>query len=241
MARIAPSTLVLDGGIGVVLKRVRWQHYRIIPSKFPSINFFEDLVDPALMEAAFALESMTNDRLREEVGDIKQVAPEDRIVGTGSSVVMAAFTHIGRPTRFSDGSFGVYYAARSMETAVRETVFHRERFLRYTMEEPCDLDMRAFVGSLNKPLIDIRSADFQYLHDPDIGRYPISQSFGATARRAHQWGLLYNSVRHEGGECIAAFRPPTVSIPVQGPQLLYRWDGRKIYAVYEKNDQIFTQ
>ena len=241
MTRTIPNTLILDGEIGVVLKRVRWQHYRIIPSKFPPINVFEELVAPELIDAAFEVESMTNDRLRAEAGDINQVIVEDRVVGPGSSVVMAAFTHIGRPTRFSDGSFGVYYAARSMETAVHETVFHRERFLRYTIEGSCDLDMRVYVGMTNKPLLDIRSTDFNYLHHPDIGHYPVSQAFGATVKRANQWGLLYNSVRHQGGECIAALRPPAVTIPIQGPQLLYRWDGEKIYSVYEKNDQVFSQ
>jgi hypothetical protein len=60
-------------------------------------------------------------------------------------------------------------------------------------------------------------------------------------RRAGHWGLVYNSVRDPGGLCLAAFRPPAVGIPVQGPQLLYRWDGDKIVAVYEKNDKIFVR
>jgi hypothetical protein len=226
---------------GWTLSRVRWQsQYRVIPSEFPPINFFEDLVDPALMDAAFEVEAMTNDRLREETGEIGLVRPEDRVSGPGSSVVMAAFTHIGRPTRFSDGRFGVYYAARTLETAVRETVFHRERFMRYTAEPPADLDMRAYVGRVRKSLVDIRGPDYAHLHDPDVSHYPVSQAFGAEVRAAGQWGIVYNSVRHPGGHCIAALRPPAVSIPRQGPQLLYRWDGERIRAVYEKNDRIFS-
>ena len=102
------------------------RHYRIIPSAYPTINFFEDLVDPAEMETLWEIESLTNDRLRQEAGDIFLVAPEDRICGHGASVVMAAFTHIGRPSRFTDGSYGVYYASFSTKTAIRETVHHRE-------------------------------------------------------------------------------------------------------------------
>lgn len=226
----------------VKLSRLRWQQqFRIIPSKFPPINFLENLVDPKLMDAAFAVESLTNDRLREEVGDIKQVHPDDRVSGPGSSIVMATFTHIGRPTRFSDGSFGVYYAAHSLHTAVHETVFHRERFLRYTGEAPGDLDMRVFVGKVQKSMVDIRGPGYEHLHNPDLGHYPVAQAFGAEMRRAGHWGLVYNSVRDPGGQCLAAFRPPAIGIPVQGSQLLYRWDGEKIVAVYEKNDKIFVR
>ncbi len=46
------------------------QQFRIIPSVFPPINFFEDLVDPSEMEILWEIENMTNERLRQEVGDI---------------------------------------------------------------------------------------------------------------------------------------------------------------------------
>src|SRR5690349_11222276 len=87
---------------------------RIIPSVYPSINFFEDLVDASEMETLWEIESLTNERIRQEVGDLFLVPPEDRVSGPGSSVVMAAFTHIGKPSRFTDGSYGVYYASLSL-------------------------------------------------------------------------------------------------------------------------------
>ena len=37
--------------------------YRLIPSHFPPIALFENLLDPTELEAAYALESLTNDRL----------------------------------------------------------------------------------------------------------------------------------------------------------------------------------
>ena len=48
-----------------------WEHqYRIVASEYPPINFFEALVDPDLMDELFFVEGLTNDRLRDEVGDI---------------------------------------------------------------------------------------------------------------------------------------------------------------------------
>lgn len=100
-----------------ILSNLDEQHqYRIIPSVYPPINFFEDLVDPSEMEILWEIEHLTNERLRQEAGDIFLVPTEDRISGPDASIVMAAFTHTGKASRFTDGSFGIYYAGLSKET-----------------------------------------------------------------------------------------------------------------------------
>ncbi len=214
-----------------LVKLYNRKQYRIIPSTFPPINFFEELADASEMETLLEIESLTNERLRQEVGDIFLVPMEDRISGQGSSVVMAAFTHIYKPSRFTDGSYGVYYAGLTLETAVRETVFHRENFLRATAEEPGEITMRVYEGKINKPLHDIRGPKFDGLHDPND--YNNSQIFGKKQKNSKSWGLIYNSVRHRDGTCIAAFRPPAISIPQQMSHLRYYWDGKKISAVFD--------
>jgi hypothetical protein len=157
--------------------------------------------------------------------------------GPGASIVMAPFTHLGRPSRFSDGSYGVYYAARSLETAVRETAFHRGRFLAATQEPPCEVDMRAYVGKPVKPFLDIRAARYSALHHPDD--YATPQKFAQPLRAKGHWGLVYRSVRHEGGECIAAFKPQAVSVPTPAAALAYVWDGERVNKVYEKSEVLF--
>lgn len=211
-----------------------WDHqYRIVSSEFPPINFFESLVEPELMDELFHIESLTNDRLRDEAGDISMVSAEDRISGPGSTPVMAAFTHIGAPSRFSDGSYGIYYAGDSLKTAITETRFHRERFLSHTNEDPGEVDMRAYIGEVLKPMQDIRSG-YAELLNPDITSWPVAQAFGLAQREQQAWGIVYTSVRNPGGECIAALRPPAVSVPRQGPHLSYVWNGKEISQVYEK-------
>jgi len=215
------------------LSELDWPHqYRIVASAFPAIAFFETLVDPERMEALYYLEGLTNPRLRDEVGDIALFDPEDRISGPGASPVMAAFTHVGAESRFSDGSFGIYYAARTLDTAIEETKFHRARFLAFTEEAPGEIDLRVYVGEIAKPLHDIRGNTYDALHAPQT--WAASQAFGAEMRALRSWGLVYRSVRHPGGECIAALRPPAVTIPRQGPHLSYLWDGARIVRVYEK-------
>lgn len=221
------------------LVKVDWQnYYRIIPSTFPTINFFEDLVDSNEMEAAWYLESLTNDRLRDQAGIITFVRSEDRICGKGSSVIMAAFTHIGRSSRFSDGSYGVFYAANSLATAVKETIYHRELFMQATNEMPGDITMRVYKGHVIKEFYDIRDKLYQAFHNPNS--YAESQPFGKKLREQSAWGVVYPSVRDESGECIAALRPPAVSIPVQTKHLSYHWNGSKIDLVYEKSQMALS-
>lgn len=215
------------------LTTLNWEyHYRIIPSVFPPINFFEDLVEPAQMEEAFYIEGLTNDRIREEVGDIFLVPKQDRISGKGSSIVMAAFTHIGKPSRFTNGSYGVYYASKVLQTAIKETVFHREKFLSSTQEDPIDIDMRVYMGKILKPMHDLRSEKYIPLHHPND--YTESQIAGQSLKENDSWGAVYNSVRDIGGECISIFRPPAISIPTQSKHLMYVWNGQKIIHVCEK-------
>jgi hypothetical protein len=223
----------LDVSPELIKLPAKQKQYRIIPSTYPPINFFEELVDPNEMELLWEIESLTNERLRQEVGDIFLVPAYDRISGPGSSVIMAAFTHISRQTRFSDGGFGIYYASLSEETAIKETVHHREKFLRATTEEACEITMRVYEGGILKPLYDVCSTDFQALHQPED--YSQSQQFGRKLKEGNAWGLIYNSVRHETGKCIAAFRPPAISIPKATNHLRYVWNGERITEVFNTN------
>ncbi|HED16453.1 MAG TPA: RES domain-containing protein [Gammaproteobacteria bacterium] len=187
------------------------------------------------MDELYYIESLTNERLRHEAGDIAMVPTEDRISGPGSSAIMAAFTHISinRPSRFSNGSYGVYYAAKSLATAIEETKFHRAIFLAYTNEEPGEIDMRVYIGEVLKPMHDIRIKGYESLHNPDD--WTPGQAFGQKMHESSSWGLVYNSVRDQGGQCIAVFRAPGISIPVQGAHLSYVWNGSTITDVFEKN------
>ncbi len=223
-------------------RRIRRRHldgrrqYRIIPTRFPPLELFERLVSPEDLEVAYAIEGLTNDRLRAAAGELYRVPKEDWVTGPNATVVMAAFTHIGRPSRFSDGSYGVYYAALDEDTAIAETVFHAERFLRETAEPTIELERRCYVGKIRQPLDDLRGPSFADLRDPDLVTYPTCQAFGAERRAAGSWGLNYPSARRAGGECIAAFRTRTVSLPVQGKHYRYRWDGTRIDRVITVSD-----
>ncbi|HEY0682849.1 MAG TPA: RES family NAD+ phosphorylase [Steroidobacter sp.] len=217
---------------------LRWQKsYRIVATRHPPVNVFEGILSARQMDLGWFIESLTNDRLRDERGEAPVMPDTDRVYGPGASIVMATFTHTGFPSRFTDGSYGIYYAAHTLETAVRETAFHRAKFLAATSEPPCEVDMRAYVGRPLQPFLDIRGPRFDHLHHPDD--YATPQAFAKPLRDEGHWGLVYRSVRHEGGECIAAFKPQAIAIPVAGAALAYVWDGERITKVYEKSEVLF--
>ena len=217
---------------------LRWQKvYRIVASRHPPVNVFEGVLPARQMELGWFIESLTNDRLRDASGESPVMPDEDRVHGPGASLVMAAFTHTGFPSRFSDGSYGVYYAGHSLETAVRETAHHRGLFLASTNEPACEVDMRAYVARPVQAFLDVRGPRFNHLHHPDD--YATSQAYAKPVRDDGHWGLVYRSVRHEGGECIAAFKPQAISIPVASSALAYVWDGERINKIYEKSEVLF--
>ena len=81
----------------------------------------------------------------------------DRVSGPNASIVMAPFTHLSpQGTRFTDGHFGAYYAAESIDTAIAETRFHRENFLRATSQPAIELEMRCYLADVACDLHDLR-------------------------------------------------------------------------------------
>ena len=209
--------------------------YRIVPSIFPPVSVFDRVAQPDDLEAVFAIEAMTNDRLEDEAGNIRLVQLADRVTGPGSTPIMAAFTHLNpEGSRFTDHSFGSYYASFEIETAVAETKHHREIFLARTREAPIDVDMRVYVAKAKADLHDIRklqgSRPELYAKDD----YGASQAFARRLRANGSDGIIYDSVRDPGGTCVAIFRPRLLSDSRQERHLTYRWDGVKIAEVYEK-------
>lgn len=198
--------------------------HRLVPSHFPPISLFEDVADEADFEILYAVESLTNDRLLDELGDITLVEPGEKLLSAGSTPVMAAFTHIGKASRFTSGAFGVYYGGSSLDVAIAETRHHRELFLASTREPDTEITMRQYINSVIAPIADIRGSDFDGLHLPDS--YDASQSFAAQQRHAGINGLLYRSVRLEGGECAAVFKPKALTPTTQGCHLRYVWNGK---------------
>lgn len=212
--------------------RVVWaETHRLVMSRFPPIDLFDDVADPRDWEALALAQSRTNPRLYEKIGDLALVPVERRLSGQGASWVMAAFTHVSpnRVSRFSDGTYGVYYAASSLETALYEHTFHMARFYSESGVAPGWLSqVRQLVGSIDAELIDVRGKGFEAILDPEVVSYAASQAFARTYKATGANGIVYPSQRRTEGQCIAAFYPDVVSVARQADHFRYHWSGERI-------------
>lgn len=219
------------------VRRIVWPAAtRIIATRYPPIDLYERVSpDPAIWEALIAAEMLVNPRIRDEVGEIRLVPVAERVSGPGASYVMAAFTHLNpRGSRFSDGAYGVYYAAADFATAIAETAWHFGRYAAESRDGPRYEPMRELVGRIDAELHDLgglTAAERAPLLDPDS--YGVSQAFAAELRAAGSHGLHFPSVRRRGGRCVAAFRPGAVGLPVQGRHLTYHWDGTTVRRYFD--------
>ena len=207
---------------------------RIIPSRYPTVDLFERVASREDFAALQAVESLTNPRLRNE-RDGFMVHPEHSVFGAGSAYIMAPFTHLNpEGGRFNDATFGAFYAARERATAVAESTHHRARFLSRTSEPPIELEMRVLEARVEARMHDLRGMRdaLPEIYDPKA--YGASQRLASDLRSQGSMGIVYDSVRREGGQCVAALRPKALSDCRQAEHLIYKWDGTKIVEVFEK-------
>lgn len=221
---------------GIPVKAVAWKPcHRLIASRYPTVALYDAIADPADLEVVFAVEALTNARLRNELGQLQLVPPGERISGAGSTPIMAAFTHLNpEGSRFSDGSYGVYYAAQDLDTAIAEVSHHRALFLARTREPAIDIDLRLITAPLEARLHDLRGLrrSAPQLYDPV--HYGAAQALGQQLRAAGSWGVVYHSVRQRGGQCAGVFRPKALKPVREAAHIALHWDGQRITHWYEK-------
>jgi hypothetical protein len=168
------------------------------------------------------------------------IPPKDRVYGPGAGYVMAPFvypsptgTRFGPPALTGE-SFGVYYAARDEATAIAEVKHHRIAFLEAMRAPAQDLDFEVLKAAVKGAhFYDLRGRQREF---PDVYSptdYSASQKLGATLKQKDGDGIAYDSVRREGGECVAVFRPRCLGPARPVKNLIFRWDGEAIVAVLE--------
>ena len=217
--------------------RVRWGGtHRVVRSRFPHVDLFEDIADPADWDAVLSAEAKTNPRVAESVGKLDLVPEDRRVAGEGASWAMAPFVHAStdRPSRFSDGSFGIYYAGDRIKVALFETMHHHGRFMAATGEEPgWTSDFWELVGALDANLHDVSETDrFEEVYHPED--YSLPQKLGAHLRGENSNGLLYRSVRYPDGMAVALFWPDVAGIPTRGRHFSYFWNGNQVSRVWNR-------
>jgi hypothetical protein len=214
--------------------------HRLIPNKFyeEGDSVLSRLgLPPAQMEHLFQLDNATNARLAGEANLLPGITVHELVFGVPQyHIINAAFTH-ARPggTRFSGEDRGVWYAGFSLKTAQTEVAFHYGEGLReVNWKEEETVAYREYLADFRAEFHDLRP-DFRPDFRPDLrpglrpdrrpedqrgntankkylqpDNYRASQQLGRRLLDQGSAGVVYPSVRHAGGTCIACFRPALV-------------------------------
>lgn len=214
-------------------RRLRWSRsVRIVTEGRDPIALFESISDPGELETVLAVRAFTDTYSRDLLSRLGRIEPHNRLAGPGSTDATTPFLfYPPEGSRFTDGSFGIYYAARHRTTSIAETVFHKTRWLGWTAQDSAEILMRVLYGSHDTSVVDVRdersSRPELYVEDPS--EYAAAQRFGVGVRAAGHNGITYDSVRHADGQCVALFHPRAVGPVERGELFGYVWsdlDGR---------------
>jgi len=214
--------------------------HRLIPYRYsdrgrPILNLLAQHDDDLLNDLT-ELEGATNDRLLGESGRLPGISAIELVSGFRlAHIVNASFTHPNPfGGRFNGAGRGAWYAALEMQTAQTEMGFHRATELKevgWKAEE---------VFSYIDYLADFRHEFHDLRGDPDFvdcldpNSYTASQTLGLTLLTSGSAGIVYPSVRHYDGVCIACFRPPLVLNVREGPMVTFTFiDADMTAAVIE--------
>ena len=136
-----------------------------------------------------------------------------------------------QPMRFNPANRGAWYAALDVETCVAEVGFHLTSALADAGDFNAVVEYGEMLASMSGLFVDVRSAPHHECLNPDpaIG-YPAGNAIAAMARAEGHNGIIYPSVRHRGGTCIAALWPNVVQSVVQGAMHRLTWSGGPDYS-----------
>jgi len=202
--------------------------HRLIPSAYDEETVLNRLTtDSDELKALFELEGATNERLLGEAGLLPGITVRELVFGLWySHIVNAAFTHASPfGSRFNGPERGAWYAAFSLETAGVEVAFHKSEELReINWQEKETLLYVDFLADFRGEFHDIRGdSHFAECLAPDS--YAASQKLSLELLGKGSAGIVYPSVRHSGGTCVACFRPALVNNVRKGGQVAVEFEN----------------
>lgn len=246
----APSERV-RGMIEPRLSEIReYDSHRLIPSKYRDggASVLERIADDDRhLQTLFDLDHATNDRLLGENHRLPGINERELVFEVPCyRVVNAAFCHPNpRGGRFNGPQRGAWYAAFELETSLAEVIFHKTvelvevDWLTETVTYDDYLadfsgqfhDLRLSPGLRDKALREVSLPD-PWSAELDPQSYRSSQALAAALLAEGSVGVVYPSVRHPAGTCLACFRPAVVANVRRGPTYSLSWRGSETPSVH---------
>ena len=175
------------------------------------------------------IEGVTCGRLIAQDHGTDGVASEELIYNVPhSTFINAAFAYTkpGELNRFNDASRGAWYAALDVSTSLAEVSFHMTEFLARTGVFEGTVDYAELFASLAGEYADLRQhKDHPALNPDTTAGYPVGNALALAVRTKGANGIIYPSVRQEGGTCFAVLWPHAIQSVAQGGVFRLTWTG----------------
>jgi hypothetical protein len=226
----------------VPVSDVHWKPaWRIIPTRYPEINLWKRVAHPGDEAAIREIEQLTNNRIRQQSGELHVLRPGDSFEETCPIDVRASFVYRGRQSRFSTPAFGAYYAAASLKTAVFEKAHRTITLLRDARIPSTRTEMRVIKAEIHAQVHDIRGGKKAYPGLYERSNYSASQTWATALWTSGSQGIVYDSMRDSEGYCIAIFSPQTITNCHKERVLTFEWDGSDSIYVGEVKEYLRFQ
>ena len=217
---------------------IRWPRAsRLVPARYRAAECFERIEEPEGGTLPGILERLSSLTAAAGASDLDTLDPAHILFGAGAGWINASFI-APRPGRFSTSRRGAFYLAEDVATSLAEVRHHLQAsYRREGVREPVDLEYRALQAHLEGAFPDIRArlqarAPWSAIYAPDA--WAAGQAFGDRLRDAGAPALVYASLRHPGGSCAAVFDPNAVRACRHDTWLVFRWNGREVFQIFEK-------
>jgi RES domain-containing protein len=187
--------------------------HRLLPAKY-SPNYdsvLTRIADGEDLQLIFELDNATNARLQAEEGLSPDISARELVIHVPHyHVINAAFTHANPlGARFSTPHRGAWYAAFELATAKAEVLFHKSvEFAEIDWKEREEIQYDDYLADFTAPFHDLRGIEDDALSPTS---YVRSQQLAVELMELGSLGIVYPSVRREGGTCLACFRPAVVA------------------------------
>lgn len=119
-------------------------------------------------------------------------------------------------TRFSDGTYPVWYGSSSVETSIYETAHHLIRFMQAeegTMQEKKIIKKRSVFDVFCSAILTDLCAKQELFPKLSAEDYAFSIEVGKQIKEGGIPGILYSSARHIGGKNIGIFQQSVLENP----------------------------
>lgn len=181
------------------------------------------------------IEGATSGRLIAEERGLGGLTADELVHGVSHArFINASFAYAKprEPNRFNPPDRGAWYAALAVETCIAEVGYHLTKALADAGDFNAVVEYGEMIASMSGVFIDLRECPDHPSLDPDPAKgYPAGNALAAQARGDGHNGIIYPSVRHQGGTCIAALWPNVVQSVVQGAMYRLTWSGEPKFAL----------